>query len=89
MPCEIRIKKSTEKNLRKLPENVQDRFGNLVEVLRLSGPSGAHIFQNYGKLGENEYHCHLTFHYVACWRHEKATITIEVYYAGNREDAPY
>jgi mRNA-degrading endonuclease RelE of RelBE toxin-antitoxin system len=89
MPYEIRVKKSVLKILRKLPENVQDRFENLAQVLRQSGPSGAHIFQNYSKLGENEFHCHLTYHYVACWRNQKGTITIEVYYAGSREDAPY
>jgi hypothetical protein len=31
----------------------------------------------------------LTYHYVACWRHEKETIIIEVYYVGSREDAPF
>jgi mRNA-degrading endonuclease RelE of RelBE toxin-antitoxin system len=89
MPYEIKVKKAVAKKLQKLPENIQDRFENLVQVLRQSGPSGAHIFHNYGKLGENEYHCHLTHHFVACWRHEKRTITIEVYYAGSRENAPY
>jgi mRNA-degrading endonuclease RelE of RelBE toxin-antitoxin system len=89
MPHEIAIKKAVLKNLRRLPEEVQGRFEHLVFVLRQSGPTGPHIFQNYGKLGKNEYHCHLTHHYVACWRHEKGTITIEVYYAGSRENAPY
>jgi mRNA-degrading endonuclease RelE of RelBE toxin-antitoxin system len=89
MPYEIKIKKSVLKNLCRLPENVQDRFENLVQVLRQSGPAGAYIFQNYGKLGENEYHCHLTYRFVACRRHEKGTITIEVNYAGSRENAPY
>jgi len=41
------------------------------------------------KLSEIEYHCHLTYHYVACWRHEKETIILEVYYVGSREDAPF
>lgn len=89
MMYEITIKKSVLKNLRKLPEIVVDKFNTLANVLRQSGPTGAHIFQNYSKLGENEYHCHLTHHYVACWRCEKGTITIEVYYAGSRENAPY
>jgi mRNA-degrading endonuclease RelE of RelBE toxin-antitoxin system len=89
MPYDIRIKKSVVKNLRRLPENIMERFENLVQVLRESGPTGPHIFQNYSKLSENEYHCHLTHHYVACWRHERKTIIIEVYYAGSREDAPY
>lgn len=86
---EIRMKKAVLKNLRKLPENVVDRFNHLAQVLRQSGPTGAHIFKNYSKLGEHEYHCHLTHHYVACWRCEKETITIEVNYVGSRESAPY
>jgi len=89
MPYEIKIKKSALKILRNLPKDVQERFENLAQVLRQSGATGAHIFKNYSKLGENEYHCHLTYHYVACWRHEKGTITIEVYYVGSRENAPY
>ena len=40
------------------------------------------------QLSKNEYHCHLNYRYVACWRHEKNTITIEVYYVGSREQAP-
>jgi len=89
MAYEIRIKKAVLKNLRGLTEAVQDRFENLVQSLRQTGPTGGHIFQNYGKLSENEYHCHLTYHYVACWRQEKHTIIIEVYYVGSRENAPY
>jgi hypothetical protein len=86
---EVKLKKSVLKNMRRLPENVLDRLELLIQVLRKSGATGAHIFQGYGKLSENEYHCHLTYHYVACWQHEKHPITIEVYYAGCREKAPY
>jgi mRNA-degrading endonuclease RelE of RelBE toxin-antitoxin system len=45
MPYEIKIKKAVLKNLRKLPTNVQDRFENLSQVLKLSGTAGAHIFR--------------------------------------------
>ncbi len=31
----------------------------------------------------------LAHKWVACWKHEKNTIIIEVYYAGSRENAPY
>ena len=51
MSYEIKIKKAVLKNLRKLPTNVQDRFENLAQVLRLSETAGAHIFQNFSKLG--------------------------------------
>lgn len=83
------LKKAIKKNLWKLPLNVRQRFEALAVALRDGGPTGPHGWSNYGKSSENEYHCHLTYHYAACWRHEKKTITIEVYYVGSREDAPY
>jgi len=89
MTYSIILKKSVKKNLRKLPVPVQQRFEVLAIALRDSGPTGPHEWPNYNKLGENEYHCHLTYHYAACWRCEKGTITIEVYYVGSRENAPY
>ncbi|MBN1577391.1 MAG: hypothetical protein JW913_12610 [Chitinispirillaceae bacterium] len=85
----VTVKKSILKRFDRLPENVQERFYALVRLLEAGGPSAGHVFQNYGKLSETEYHCHLTRSYVACWRHEKKNITIEVYYAGSRENAPY
>jgi mRNA-degrading endonuclease RelE of RelBE toxin-antitoxin system len=85
---EIRIAKKVQKHLFKLPQNIRQRFTALAEQLRERGPV-AHDWQNYSKLGENRYHCHLTYSYVACWTHEKETITIEVYYVGSRENAPY
>jgi mRNA-degrading endonuclease RelE of RelBE toxin-antitoxin system len=83
------VRKSVFKNIRVLPRAVQLKFNALVKVLTDAGASGPHGWQNYSKLSENEYHCLLTYHYVACWRHEKNTIIIEVYYAGSRENAPY
>ena len=44
---------------------------------------------NFSPLGKDKFHCHLNYRYVACWTYEKETITIEVYYAGSREKAPY
>jgi len=71
-----------------MPVYIQDTFLQLIDDLKIKGP-----FQpgwlNYGKLGENEYHCHLSRKWVACWRNEKNTVIIEVYYAGSRENAPY
>ena len=77
------------RRLVKLPKTVQRRFDMLYEVLKHAGPTGAHAWMNFSKLDKNSYHCHLNRSYVACWRHEKKTITIEVYYVGSREDAPY
>jgi mRNA-degrading endonuclease RelE of RelBE toxin-antitoxin system len=83
------LKKSEKKKLSKLPVQIQQRFEALTMTLRDGGPAGPHNWSNYSKLGENKYHCHLSYHYAACWRHEKKTIRIEVYYVGSREDAPY
>ncbi len=82
MVYEIKVKKKVLKNLLRLPDGMRKQFDLLVSVLRDSGPTGPHSWVNYGKLKESEYHCHLNRSYVACWRHEKKTITIEVYYAG-------
>jgi hypothetical protein len=80
--------KKVRKGLIKVPVNIRDKFFILAEQLAEHGPVAAN-WQNYSKLGPNEYHCHLGYSWVACWRHEKETITIEVYYVGSRENAPY
>ena len=60
----------------------------LKRDLEHSGPVRTD-WPNYSKLSKTEYHCHLNHHYVACWTVMKETITIEVYYVGSRENAPY
>lgn len=40
-------------------------------------------------IGKNKYHCHLSYHWVACWQETVKGIELEVYYAGSRENAPY
>jgi len=88
MDYTVRIKRKIERRLEKLPQRVQDLFYQLVEDLREKGPVQPH-WPNYSRLGKNEYHCHLTYRYVACWRHEEESIIVEVYYVGSREKAPY
>ena len=85
---EVKISKKVQKNLDKLPQNVLQRFNALTVGLMKSGPVQSQ-WSNYSKLSDTEYHCHLTYHYVACWRCQNGTITIEVYYVGSRENAPY
>ena len=82
------FKKKVEKMIRKIPFREQKRFANLVEDLETSGPAQP-SWPNYCKLGANEYHCHLSYHWVACWSEIKSGVEIEVYYAGSREKAPY
>lgn len=84
----VMIKKRVEKNLEKMPKPIQKVFRDLLLDLEFKGPIQAD-WPNYDKIGKNEYHCHLAYKWVACWKNDKNSITIEVYYAGSREDAPY
>lgn len=84
----VKLKKKVQKNLEKMPVSIQDTFFQLVDDLERFGPVQTE-WPNYSKLSQDEYHCHLSRKWVACWRNEKNTIIIEVYYAGSRENAPY
>lgn len=89
MEYKISIKKSILKNLKKMPLSIKQKFEILVKILRKSGPTGPCNWNNYSKLSKYKYHCHLSYHYVACWEYKKETLIIEVYYVGSREKAPY
>lgn len=88
MTYQVRIKKKTERGLVKLPENVRQLLYLLVTNLQDSGPIQS-TWRNFSSLGDDRYHCHLTYRYAACWTHRKGEIIIEVYYVGSREKAPY
>jgi len=88
MEYKVGIKKSVLKNLKKIPKGAQETFLLLQKDLKEKGPVQKE-WPNYSKLGGNKYHCHLKYHYAACWKYEKGTIIIEVYYVGSREKAPY
>ncbi len=84
----VRVKKKTEGGLRKLPQRIKEQYYLLVKDLMESGPFQS-TWPNYSPLKNNKFHCHLNYNYVACWSWNKGTITIEVYYVGSRENAPY
>jgi len=84
----VTILKKALKDIKKAPDRIQRKFEILVEDLESSGPEQPH-WPNYSMLGKVTYHCHLDYRWVACWRHEKDSIIIEVYYAGSRENARY
>ena len=88
MKWKVSVKKKQLKSLDRLPSKVKDLFAFLLQDLEYDGPEQP-TWKNYSKLGKNKYHCHLNYRYVACWTAEKETITIEVYYVGSREKAPY
>lgn len=93
MEYKVLLKKKVRKKLNALPVNPRERLYALVQLLREFGPTAPHSWPNYNKLrGDGErYHCHLTgdHAWVACWSFEKDTLTIEVYYAGSHQKAPY
>ena len=84
----VLFRRKVEKSLQKMPRREQVLFANLVEDLQRKGPLRTE-WRNFSKLSANEYHCHLSYSWVACWRVEREILEIEVYYAGSREDAPY
>ena len=88
MKYEVILKRKVEKGLVKLPLRVQKKLAVLANDLRDQGPLQP-TWPNYSKLSPTEYHCHVERSWVACWRHEKQSIVIEVYYVGSREKAPY
>ena len=82
------VKRKIARGLQRLPQSVQNRFLALVKDLEATGPAQPG-WMNYSPLGGGRHHCHLGYHHAACWYHADGTITIEVYYVGSREGAPY
>ena len=88
MTYKITVKRKVLKGIEKMPAAEQVKLALLIDDLAANGPMQP-LWPNYSKLSATEYHCHLSRKWVACWRHDKGTIEIEVYYAGSRENAPY
>jgi len=82
------VLKKCKETIEKMPRTARERLVLLVDDISDSGPVQKQ-YMNYSKLGENTYHCHLTYHWVACWRNENGSLLVEVYYVGSRENAPY
>jgi len=88
MEYRVKIKKKANRGLRKLPVNVRKLLFLLIEDLKADGPIQK-SWNNFSPLGDDKYHCHLNYRYVACWTYRQGEIEIEVYYVGSREKAPY
>lgn len=88
MRYEVLVKAKVLRASGKMPMLVQKRLRDLLNDLRDQGP-WQHQWPNYSKLGPGKYHCHLNYDHVVCGTYDNATIIIEVYYAGSRENAPY
>ena len=88
MKWRVFFRRKVQKAVVKMPIREQKRFANLVEDLERKGPIRSE-WPNFSKLREQQYHCHLSYSWVACWQVEESVLEIEVYYAGSREKAPY
>ena len=84
----MNISKNTRKLVKKMPFEIQIVFSLLVRDIEKNGAIRTN-WKNFSDLGKGKYHCHLKYHWVACWTWEKGTFVVEVYYAGSRENAPY
>jgi mRNA-degrading endonuclease RelE of RelBE toxin-antitoxin system len=82
------IKNKTLRGIKKLPQNIQERFNVLLHDLIDKGPIQPN-WSNFSKLAKNKYHCHLGYSWVACWEQKEQKLIIEVYYVGSREKVPY
>ena len=88
MEYRVEWKKRVAKQIAKCPVAIQKKFFKLVSDLTKTGAIQSK-WKNFSSLGGNLYHCHLDYSWVACWKWEKDTIVVEVYYVGSRESAPY
>ena len=77
-----------DKVIRQMTSNARETLYRLINDIKATGPVQPR-YHNYGRLGENTYHCHLAYRWVACWRNEKGKLIVEVEYVGSREKAPY
>ncbi len=85
---QVRLTKKTIRKLRRLPDPIGKRLGDLIDDLRDNGPIQP-SWPNYSRLTDTTYHCHLSYRWVACWKRKDNSFLIEIYYAGSRENAPY
>ena len=88
MLYEVVIRKKVLQNARLLPDKAKMVLKSLLKDLE-NGPVQPR-YPHYSKLnGKEEYHCHLTYRWVALWRCEENRLLVEVEYVGSRESAPY
>jgi mRNA-degrading endonuclease RelE of RelBE toxin-antitoxin system len=91
MQWQVKLTKKAEKQSLKLPKGALAALYALMASIRRGGPVRGD-WPNYSKLGPHQHHCHLKKGkptYVAVWTEDKATITVEIVYAGTHEKAPY
>ena len=88
MKYKVAMTKASSKNAQKLVHKEKLVLARLLLDIEKSGPMQPK-YSNFSKLGKDKFHCHLSYHHVACWYNENGTYKVEVYYVGSRESAPY
>lgn len=98
MKWTVQFSKKAAKQVMQLKPDVKAVVRLLAEDLTREGPAPGKAWPNYGKLkgvgskGDDLRHCHLIKGkptYVCCWSVNKSNQSIEVYYVGTHEGAPY
>ncbi len=92
MQWTVTEKRALNKQIRNLPEKVQNLLIALEKDMEINGPIRGD-WPNFSALSHDRYHCHLKKGrptYVAIWEvRNKEIRLIEVTYAGTHEKAPY
>lgn len=92
MQWTVTVKRALNKQIRNLPERVQNLLIALEKDMEINGPIRGD-WPNFSALSHDRYHCHLKKGrptYVAIWEvRNKEIRLIEVTYAGTHEKAPY
>lgn len=100
MKWTVNFTNKASKQKEKLSEDLQTVLFFLTEDLKIKGGYPGDNWPNYGKFkglkgqkkNDDWRHCHLQKGnptYVCCWKVFENTKTIEVYYVGTHENAPY
>jgi len=77
MKYSVLMSSKLDKIIKEMPKNAQTTLRKLVDDIRLSGPI-QQGYRNYSKLGNNTYHCHLAYSWVACWKNIQDRYVVEV-----------
>lgn len=91
---DVRINKTVEKRLKKIPKETAESFFLLLRDLKAKGPD-VKSWPNYSKMVNKKevYHCHLNKNkprFVAIWKvMDFSTKLIEIIYVGSHENAHY
>lgn len=100
MRWDVNFTTKAVKQKNKVNEDLQTVLLFLVEDLKNKGGNPGENWPNYGKFkglkgqkkNDDWRHCHLLKGnptYVCCWKVFEESKTIEVYYVGTHENAPY